>query len=69
MPSNCRERSAFLETFLANKKLRHRHVTSGEKIVTDKGKTIADADSEPVAEEIAERLNEDAARKEEDRWA
>ena len=41
----------------------------GEKIVTDTGKPIADAESGPVAEDIAERLNEDAARKEEDRWA
>ncbi|HXI08934.1 MAG TPA: hypothetical protein VNJ49_21690 [Bradyrhizobium sp.] len=39
------------------------------KIVTDEGKPIADADSESLAHEIAERLNEDEARKEEDRWA
>ena len=39
------------------------------KLVTDDGKEIADATSPPVAEDIAERLNEDAERKEQDRWA
>lgn len=40
-----------------------------EKVVTDQGKPIAEAESEPVAEEIAERLNEGEARREEDRWS
>lgn len=39
------------------------------KLVTHDGKPIADANSPPLAEDIAERLNDDAARKEEDRWA
>jgi len=43
--------------------------TDKNKLVTDQGKEIADASSPPVAEEIAERLNEDAERKEQDRWA
>jgi len=40
-----------------------------DKIKTTDGKTIAEAPSEEVAAEIAERLNEDAEKKEEDRWS
>ena len=43
--------------------------TRDRKLITDTGKDIADATSPPIAEELAERLNEDAARKEEDRWS
>ena len=43
--------------------------TEKNKLVTDEGKEIAEASSPPVAEDIAERLNEDADRKEQDRWA
>jgi hypothetical protein len=40
-----------------------------EKIKTSDGKTIAKTDSEATAQEIAERLNEDEEKKEEDRWS
>lgn len=48
--------------------------TSHEKardpsVKTNKGEPLADAESEPVAEEIAERLNEHAYREEHDRWS
>jgi hypothetical protein len=43
--------------------------TDKNKLVTDEGMEIADATSPPVAEDIAERLNEDAERREQDRWA
>ena len=42
--------------------------TEKNKLITDEGKEVAEATSPRVAEDIAERLNEDAARKEEDRW-
>lgn len=38
-------------------------------VKTNAGKPLADAESEPVAEEIAERLNEQAYREEHDRWS
>ena len=41
----------------------------GKKIVTNDGEPIADADTESIAQDISDRLNEDEARKEEDRWA
>lgn len=45
-------------------------VESSETTVkTNKGKPLADAESEPVAEEIADRLNEQAYREEHDRWS
>lgn len=40
-----------------------------DKIKTSDGKTIAQTDSEATAVEIAERLNEDEEKKEEDRWS
>ena len=40
-----------------------------DKVITDKGKPIAETESEPMAREIADRLNQDEARKEEDRWS
>ena len=43
--------------------------TDDEHLITQDGKQVADAKSKPLAKEIAERLNEDAARKEEERWA
>ena len=36
---------------------------------TNKGKPIAEAESDPVAEEIADRLNDQAYREEQDRWS
>jgi hypothetical protein len=36
---------------------------------TNKGKPIAEAECDPVAEEIADRLNEQAYREEQDRWS
>lgn len=40
-----------------------------DKIKTTDGKTIAETNSEEVAAEIAERLNQDEEKKEEDRWS
>jgi hypothetical protein len=40
-----------------------------KRLVTRDGKLLAEAASEPIAEDVADRLNENAARKEEDRWA
>jgi hypothetical protein len=41
----------------------------GRKIKKQDGTPIADADSPAVAAEIAERLNEEEARREEDKWS
>jgi hypothetical protein len=41
----------------------------GEKIKKQNGTSIADAESPAVAAEIAERLNEDEGRREEDKWS
>jgi hypothetical protein len=41
----------------------------GEKIKKQDGTPIADAECPAVAAEIADRLNEDEARREEDRWS
>lgn len=41
----------------------------GEELVTADGKPIAKAKTPAIAEDIAERLNEDDQRKEEDRWS
>lgn len=38
-------------------------------IKTNEGNPLAEAKSEPVAEEIADRLNEQAYREEHDKWA
>lgn len=43
--------------------------TDKAKLITDTGEKVAEATSPHVAEDLAERLNEDASRKEEDRWA
>jgi hypothetical protein len=43
--------------------------TDNETLKTQNGKKIASAVSEPLAEHIAERLNEQAHREEEDRWS
>jgi hypothetical protein len=40
-----------------------------EKLLTRDGKPLASAESPKVAEEVAGRLNEHAAREEEDRWS
>jgi hypothetical protein len=40
-----------------------------QKIKKQDGTPIADAESPGVAAEIAERLNEDEARREEDKWS
>jgi hypothetical protein len=39
-----------------------------EKLVTADGKPIAKAKTPAVAEDIADRLNEDDYRKEQDKW-
>jgi len=41
----------------------------GEKLVTADGKVIAKARTPAVAEDIADRLNEDDYRKEQDKWS
>jgi hypothetical protein len=41
----------------------------GEKLVTADGKPIAKAKTPAVAEDIADRLNEDDYRKEQDKWS
>lgn len=38
-------------------------------VKTSKGKPIATAKDEPLAGEIADRLNEQAGREEQDRWS
>ncbi|MBV8701698.1 hypothetical protein [Bradyrhizobium sp.] len=40
-----------------------------DKLKTSKGKKIADADSEKLAENIADRLNHHAYDEEQDRWS
>jgi hypothetical protein len=45
-------------------------VESTEKATTkSNGERIAEADNEPMAEEISDRLNSDHTREKEDRWA
>lgn len=41
----------------------------GEKIVTADGKPIAKARAPEIAQDMADRLNEDECRKEEDKWS
>jgi hypothetical protein len=41
----------------------------GQKIKKQDGTPIADAESPTVAAKIAERLNEEEARREEDKWS
>jgi hypothetical protein len=41
----------------------------GEELVTADGKPIAKAKTPAIAEDIADRLNEDDYRKEHDRWS
>ena len=40
-----------------------------DKLKTRKGQKVAEADSEELAENIAERLNEHANAEEQDRWS
>ena len=40
-----------------------------DKIVTDTGEPVAGARDRETAEDVADRLNSDHAREEEDRWA
>ena len=41
----------------------------GEELVTADGKPIAKAKTPAIAEDIADHLNEDDCRKEQDRWS
>jgi hypothetical protein len=41
----------------------------GEELVTAEGKPIAKAKTPAIAEDTADRLNEDDCRKEQDRWS
>ena len=41
----------------------------GEELVTADGKPIGKAETPAIAEDVAERLNEDDSRKEQDRWS
>ena len=43
--------------------------TDGKQIKKNDGTTIADAGNPVVAVDVAERLNEDEARREEDKWS
>jgi hypothetical protein len=43
--------------------------TEQKKIVKNDGKTIADAIDKKIAEDVAERLNAEEDRREEDRWS
>ena len=43
--------------------------TVQKKIVKNDGKTIAEGSDEKIAEDVAERLNAEEDRREEDRWA
>jgi hypothetical protein len=43
--------------------------TNETEIVTDTGKPVAKAIDNKTAEDVANRLNSDHAREEEDRWA
>ena len=43
--------------------------TNEKKVVRNDGKTIAEAYARKTAEDIAERLNADEDRREEDRWS
>lgn len=40
-----------------------------DKLKTHKGETVAEAQSEQIADEIADRLNEQAHKEEQDRWS
>ncbi|RZN31972.1 hypothetical protein [Bradyrhizobium sp. Leo121] len=41
----------------------------GKKIKKQDGTPIATTEDLPIADDVAERLNEDEARREEDKWA
>jgi hypothetical protein len=43
--------------------------TEQKKIVKNDGKTIAEANDKKIAEDVAERLNAEEDRREEDRWS
>jgi hypothetical protein len=43
--------------------------TEQKKIVKTDGKEVAEGTTTKIAEEIADRLNSEEARREEDRWA
>jgi len=43
--------------------------TEDKKLKTNKGKPIASAETEDLAEDLAERVNEQADREEHDRWS
>jgi hypothetical protein len=43
--------------------------TKQKKIVKNDGKTIAEARNEKTAEDVADRLNAEEDRREEDRWS
>ena len=43
--------------------------TESKKIVKPDGKDIAEAHTPKIAEEVAERLNTEEDRREQDRWA
>jgi hypothetical protein len=43
--------------------------TEKKQIVINDGKTVAEARNEKTAEEVAERLNAEEDRREQDRWS
>ncbi|MEY9182541.1 hypothetical protein ABIG06_004123 [Bradyrhizobium sp. USDA 326] len=44
-------------------------VADKDKLKTHKGEHVAEAESEQIADEIADRLNEHAHQEEQDRWS
>ena len=43
--------------------------TNQKQVVRNDGKTIAEARTKKIAEDVAERLNAEEDRREEDRWS
>jgi hypothetical protein len=43
--------------------------TEGKKIKTQDGKPVANTEDADLAADVAERLNDDEARREEDKWS
>jgi hypothetical protein len=44
-------------------------IAEGQKIKTQDGKPIANTEDVDLAADVAERLNDDEARREEDKWS
>jgi hypothetical protein len=67
---SCRDRHAnYRKNFVQRTRFYFPVDVEGQKIMKQNGTPIADAESPAVAAEIVERLNEDEARREEDKWS